>query len=159
MPPASSPGQCGRHAGFIKPATPLTRKPPSVLSPFAQRWCYLHWGDIRTSPPRALPPGPRSYGLMCHSPWALSSFGIEPRSKSPCRLYAVPAAHGSFPTLSLKIFPWMLDPVPRRSHRVLIPVSSPVSSAFPQERWGRLPASLRDSRPLAGHCFEAADIS
>jgi hypothetical protein len=29
-------------------------------------------------------------------------------------LYAVPAAHGSFPTLSLRIFPWMLDPVPRR---------------------------------------------
>jgi hypothetical protein len=27
---------------------------------------------------------------------------------------AVPAAHGSFPTLSLRIFPWMLDPVPRR---------------------------------------------
>ena len=30
------------------------------------------------------------------------------------RLYSVPAAHGSFPTLSLRIFPWMLDPVPRR---------------------------------------------
>jgi hypothetical protein len=29
-------------------------------------------------------------------------------------LYAVPAAPGSFPTLSLRIFPWMLDPVPRR---------------------------------------------
>ena len=29
-------------------------------------------------------------------------------------MYAVPAAHGSFPTLSLRIFPWMLDPVPRR---------------------------------------------
>jgi hypothetical protein len=29
-------------------------------------------------------------------------------------LYAVPAAHGSFPTLSLKVFPWMLDPLPRR---------------------------------------------
>jgi hypothetical protein len=105
------------------------------------------------SPPRALPPGPRSYGLMCHSPWALSSFGIEPRSKSPCRLSSAPAAHGSFPTLSLRICPWMLDPVPRRSHRVRLPVSSPVSSAFPQRRWGRLPASLRDSRPLAGPCF------
>ena len=29
-------------------------------------------------------------------------------------MYAVPAAPGSFPTLSLRIFPWMLDPVPRR---------------------------------------------
>ena len=66
------------------------------------------------SPPRALPLRHRSYGLMCHSRWALSCFGIQPRSKSPGRLYAVPAAHGSFPTLSLRIFPWMLDPVPRR---------------------------------------------
>jgi hypothetical protein len=66
------------------------------------------------SPGRALPLRRRSYGLMCHSRWALSSFGIEPRSKSPCRLFPVPAAPGSFPTLSLKVLPWMLDPVPRR---------------------------------------------
>jgi hypothetical protein len=153
LPTASSPGQHRRYAGFIKPATPLTRKPPSVLSPFAQRWCYLHWGDVLPSPPRALPLCPRSYGLMCHSPWALSSFSISPRSKSLCRLCPAPAAHGSFPTLSLKIFPWMLDPVPRRSPRVLLPVSSPVSSAFPQRRWGRLPALIRESRLLAGPCF------
>jgi hypothetical protein len=39
-------------------------------------------------------------------------------------LYAVPAAHGSFPTLSLKVFPWMLDPLPRRytvCSRLLLP--------------------------------------
>jgi len=36
----------------------------------------------------------------------------------------------------------MLDPVPRRSHRVLSPVSSTVSSAFPKQRLGRLPASV-----------------
>src|ERR1035437_7257519 len=34
----------------------------------------------------------------------------------------------------------MLDPVPRRFHRVLSPVSSPVASAFPERRLGRLPA-------------------
>ncbi len=66
------------------------------------------------SPPRALPLRHRSYGLMCHSRWALFCFGIQPRLKSLGRLCAVPAAHGSFPTLSLRIFPWMLDPVPRR---------------------------------------------
>jgi hypothetical protein len=65
-------------------------------------------------PPRALPLRHRSYGLMCHSRWALFCFGIQPRLKSLGRLYAVPAAHGSFPTLSLKVFPWMLDPIPRR---------------------------------------------
>ena len=66
------------------------------------------------SPPRALPLRHRSYGLMCHSRWALFCFGIQPRLKSLGRLCAVPAAPGSFPTLSLRIFPWMLDPVPRR---------------------------------------------
>jgi hypothetical protein len=66
------------------------------------------------SPPRALPLRRRSYGLMCRSRWALSCFGISPRLKSLGRLYAVPAAHGSFPTLSLKVFPWLLDPIPRR---------------------------------------------
>src|ERR1019366_7655508 len=87
-----------------------------------------------------------------------SSFGMEPRPKSPCRSYSAPAAHGSFPTLSLKIFPWMLDPVPPRSHRVRLPVSSPVASAFPQRRWGRLPASIRESRLLAGPCFRGLQI-
>jgi hypothetical protein len=65
-------------------------------------------------------------------------------------LYAVPAAHGSFPTLSLKVFPWMLDPLPRRSHRVLLPVSSTVSSAFPMTLTGRLPRLSHESRLLAG---------
>src|SRR5262245_40359097 len=34
--------------------------------------------------------------------------------ESPCRLLPVPAAHGSFPTLFPRTFPWMLDPLPRR---------------------------------------------
>ena len=91
------------------------------------------------SPPRALPLRHRSYGLMCHSRWALSCFGIQPRSKSLCRLYAVPAAHGSFPTLSLRIFPWMLDPVPRRyivcSHLFLPRCHRP----SPSEEWVGFP--------------------
>jgi hypothetical protein len=113
LPPASSPVQLWRCAGFIKPATSLAQEtakcpeplcPTLVLPPLGRRLVHLLRG--------ALPPGPRSYGLMCHSLWALSSFGIEPRSKSLCRSYSAPAAHGSFPTLSLKILPWMLDPVP-----------------------------------------------
>ena len=53
----------------------------------------------------------------------------------------VPAARRTFPTLSPRIFPWMLDPIPRRSHSVHLPVSSAVSSAFPTHGVGRLPAS------------------
>src|ERR1700724_1227243 len=83
---------------------------------------------------------------MCHTRWALSCFGIESRSKSPGRLYAVPAAPGSFPTLSLRIFPWMLDPVPRRytvcSHLFLPRCHRP----SPREEWvgcPRMPHELR----------------
>jgi hypothetical protein len=143
-----------RCAGFIKPAThtdeetakcPEPLCPTLVLPPLGRRNFHLLRG--RYPPVIALTDS-------CATPHGLSHpFGIQPRSKSLCRLYSVPAAHGSFPTLSLKIFPWMLDPVPRRSHRVLLPVSSPVSSAFPQGRWGRLPASIRESRLLAGRCF------
>src|SRR5271157_1015375 len=38
----------------------------------------------------------------------------------------------------------MLDPIPRRSHRVLLPVSSSVASAFPQEGTGSAPAVSRE---------------
>ena len=54
-------------------------------------------------------------------------------------MYAVPAAHGSFPTLSLKVFPWMLDPVPRRytvcSHLFLPRCHRP----SPREEWVGFP--------------------
>jgi hypothetical protein len=51
----------------------------------------------------------------------------------------------------------MLDPVPRRSHCVHLPVTSAVSSAFSEERWDRLPALLRKTTSR-GPCFEVADI-
>ena len=149
-----------RCAGFIKPAThtdeetakcPEPLCPTLVLPPLGRRNFHLLRGRY---PPVIALTG------SCATPHGLSHpFGIQPRSKSLCRLYSVPAAHGSFPTLSLKIFPWMLDPVPRRSHRVLLPVSSPASSAFPQRRWGRLPASIRESRLLAGPCFRGCRYS
>lgn len=96
------------------------------------------------SPLRALPLIHRSYGLMRPSPLALLSFGLGPRSRSLCRLRSAPAARGMFPTLSLRIFLQMPDPMPRRSHEVHLPVSSFVSSAFPKSRVGRLPASTRE---------------
>src|SRR5215469_1410483 len=80
---------------------------------------------------------PPSLLLRAHVPLPLGSLLLRhlTSAKSLCRLYTVPAAHGSFPTLSLKVFPWMLDPLPRRNHRVLSPVTSTVSSAFPRKPW------------------------
>jgi len=84
---------------------------------------------------------PRSSLLWTHAPipLALPSFGSSPRSRSLGRLLPAPAANGIFPTLSLQIFPQMPGPLPRRSHRVLLPVSSSMSSAFPKTLWVGFP--------------------
>jgi hypothetical protein len=69
-----------------------------------------------TLPPPAgtLLPGHRSYEHMCQSRLALLCFGSSPRSRSLCRLLLAPAVSGIFPTLSLRIFPVMPGPLPRR---------------------------------------------
>jgi hypothetical protein len=96
-------------------------------------------------PPRTLLLGLCSYGLMRQSRVALLYFGFWPRSRSLCRLLPAPAATGIIPTLSLRIFPRMPGPMPRRSHRLLVPVSSSVSSAFPWAAEDWLPASTRET--------------
>jgi hypothetical protein len=113
------------------------------------------------SPLRALPLIHRSYGLMRQSRVALLYFGFWPRSWSLCRLLPVPAATGILPTLSLQICPRMPGPLPRRSHRVHLPVSSSVSSAFPRHSLGRLPVGIRerDYFFFRGLFLEVADIS
>ena len=99
-------------------------------------------GETRLpSPQRTLLLLFRSYGLIRQSQRPLLDFGFWPRWRSLGRWSPVPAARRTFPTLSLRIFPRMPDPVPRRSHSVHIPVSSTVSSAFPSPSQGRLPAN------------------
>lgn len=83
---------------------------------------------------RALPLLHRSYGLMrqsCYSP----QLRPWPRERSLCRLPSAPAANRTFLTLSLRIFPWIPGPLPRRSPRVHLPVSSSGSSAFPNRKF------------------------
>jgi len=116
------------------------RKPPSVLSPFAQPWCCLDWGDVFPSPQWALPHCRRSYGLMrpSHCLSCPSVYSLVPGVSAGC--HSAPAANRMFPTLSPQIFPQMPGPQSRRSHRVRLPVSSSMSSAFPRPFLGRLPA-------------------
>ena len=91
------------------------------------------------SPERTLLLRLRSYRLIRRSRWALSFFGFWPRLESPCRLLPVPAAHGSFPTLSPTVCSWMLDPLPRRytvcSHLFLPRCHRP----SPSEEWVGFP--------------------
>ena len=55
-----------------------------------------------------------------------------------------PAATRTFPTLSLRILPWMPEPIPRRVAECVCLVLPQPSSAFPIIRLGRLPARFRE---------------
>src|SRR6516165_8245009 len=101
-------------------------------------------GRCDSSPARTLLPGHRSYRLMRQPRRALPCFAFWPSSRSLCRLLPASAARGTFPTLSLQIFPQMPGPLPRRFHRVLSPVSSSVSSAFPNPLWVGLTVLFRE---------------
>ena len=94
------------------------------------------------SPPRALPLRHRSYGLMCHSPLGslllrhLASFEESLQVvRSPCCPRELPDVISE--NLSLDAG----SPTPA-VHRVLSPVSSTMSSAFPTGKVGRLSASV-----------------
>jgi hypothetical protein len=96
------------------------------------------------SPPRTLLPVLSSYRLIRQSYVALLYFGCWPRMRSLCRLLPAPAATRILPTLSLRIFPQMPEPIPRRYAECVCLVLPQPSSAFPIIRMGRLPASFRE---------------
>jgi hypothetical protein len=106
-------------------------EPPSAQSPFAGCRRYRHPGDVdrllrgHYSPVLALTD---SFVDPTRSPLLRP----KPRSRSLCRLLPAPAASGTFPTLSLRILPWVPGPLPRRFRGVHMPVSSSASSAFPR---------------------------
>jgi Phage integrase family len=106
-------------------------EPPSVLSPFAQGRRYLSWRDVLSPLRRALPLRRRSYGLMRRS-CRLSSPSVVTSCEESLQVVTSPRCQRTFPTLAPQIFPQMPGPLPRRFHRVHLPVSSPVSSAFPK---------------------------
>jgi hypothetical protein len=111
------------------------------------------------SPERTLLLRLRSYGLMRRSRWALSSFGFWPRLESPCRLLPVPAALGSFPTLSPTVCSWMLDLLPRRYTVCSRLFLQRCHRPSPREKWVGFPQLSRLKRLHAGGTFEVADIS
>ena len=156
MPPASPPDPSWRLAGFIKPAAIRPRKPPSVLSPFAQLRCYLRWGDVSAISSEGVTP-PSSL-ILAHVPLPLGSLLLRHSAsfeeslqvvRSPCCPRELPDVISE--NLSLDAG----SPTPA-VHRVLSPVSSTVSSAFPTAKVGRLSASVlritTSRRPLFRGC-------
>ena len=141
MPSASPPELSWRYAGFIKPAARRLRRPPSVLSPFAQLRCYLRWGDVRAISSEGVTP-PSSL-LRAHVPLPLGSLLLRHLASfeeswqvvhSPCCPRELPDVISE----NLSLDAGSRTPA---VHRVLSPVSSTMSSAFPKRRLGRLPAS------------------
>ena len=74
--------------------------------------------------------------ILAHAPDQIPppDFGASLIRRGLCRLLSVPAGRWPFPTLDLRVFPWMLGPVPRRSCEVHLLVSSLTTSAFPEKR-------------------------
>jgi len=129
------------YARFYQAGPPRQpRRPPSALSPFAQLGCYLRWGDvIRLLGGRY--PSVVAHTGSCATPVELSlpsAISLVPRvlagCTSPCCSRQLPDVISESPSLDAG----SCSPAARR---VLSPVSSTASSAFPQRRWGRLPAS------------------
>ena len=144
LPTASSPGQRPATAPVLSSRPPtLTWKPPSTQSPFAHSRCYLPWGDVVRLLRGHCSPFP-AHTDSCAKPCWLSLPSVLPSVRESLQVATSPCCQRVLPDVILKIFPEMLDPVPRRSHRLHLPVSSSVSAAFPTKRLGRLPASFRE---------------
>ena len=85
---------------------------PRAQSPFACARSDLAHRGLRTTS-AGVPLRPRSYGLMRRSS-TLPVPTDDPWSTGLCRLRSAPAGRRTFPTFSLRLFPCVLGPLPRR---------------------------------------------
>src|SRR5262249_43060185 len=112
--PQPRPLSChGVDAGFIKPAATRPSRPPSVQSPFAQLGCNLRWGDVVRllrghSPSFVAHTGSFAAPIGLSPPSLLASFGES------LQVVTSPCCPWQLPDVILRVFPWMLDPIPRR---------------------------------------------
>src|SRR5262249_695098 len=132
------------------PTTVLTVSPPSAQSPFAPCGREPHGGDAASIPSQNITP-PSSL-LRTHSPVAAASpllrFSLVGGVFAGCHQSLLPAGP-SRPYLR-ESFLGCWIPYPRRSHSVLLPVSSAVSSAFPTKGRVGFPRIVRLKRLRAG---------
>ena len=85
---------------------------PSAQSPFARARCYLARRGLLDLVSRHYPAF-FAHTDSCASPKPSHRLRSSPWSAGLCRLSSVPAGNRTFPTLSLRIFPHVLGPLPR----------------------------------------------
>src|SRR5215471_6845255 len=137
--------QAGRHTAEVAAKCPEPLCPTSVLPLLGRCECHLLRGRY---PSVIAPTG------SCATPNGLSPASVL----SLVRRVLAGCTQSLLPPGALRIFPWMLDPVPRRyivcSHLFLPRCHRP----SPSEEWVGFPRFVPRKRLLAGPCFEDADI-
>jgi hypothetical protein len=102
----------------LSPGPPKARQMPRA--PLPARGVTSYDGASRTPSEGSTPP---SSLIRAHAsdqiPPTVSGF---PLTMGLCRLWSAPAARWPFPTLSLRLFPSMLGPLPRRRVRCIYPL-------------------------------------
>jgi len=128
-------------------------EPPSTQSPFAWHQCYWCQGDVTSTTSKGTTPS--SSLLRAHAPNHLPPSALRASASysrwslqvavSPCWRVVLPNVSSA----CLSQDAWVMIPA---AHQVHMPVSSLMSSAFPQtvRRLGRLSALFRLKRFLAG---------
>ena len=127
------------------PSAPL----PDVGVTFVRETYLASCGDIT----------PRSSLLRAHVPIPCGSplLRFFTSFEESLQVATSPCCHQDLLDVILRVFPCLPGPLPRRSHRVRAPVTSPMSSAFPLGGWVGFPL-LSTLQLLVGTIFEAADI-
>ena len=116
------------------------RGPPSAQSSFACHKCDSWQSGVQRHLEERYPffIAPTS---SCAKPASSSGLRVSTlMSRGPGRLLRAPAGNWFFPTLSLQVFPRMLEPLIPSGGRVHLPVTSPNLVGLPQlPPMGRLP--------------------
>ena len=80
----------------------------------------------------------------CANPVWLSSASVLHLVRGILQVATSPCCHQDLLDVILRVFPWLLGPLPRRSHRVHVPVNFPDVIGLPLGRLGRLPALVHE---------------
>jgi len=142
--------QAGRHTAKEAAKCPEPLCPTSVLPPLGRCECHLLRGRY---PSVIAPTG------SCATPVGLSPTSALASFEESWQVVRSPCCPRELPDVISENL--SLDAGSRTPavHRVLSPVSSTMSSAFPKRRMGRLPAFCPTNYDFSqARCFEDADI-